>query len=147
MQERRRAHVAHHAALSTIKKSGKERHARVDNATPRVLQFAHIRDEGLERRRRKEAEKRHAEDPWIRHRLRQAAQVGSSGLRPDDDGGGYDEEEDLERLLGPSAEWEAAAEAALHGGGGGGGAHNYYADDTTKIKTRSIRETRDELEP
>ena len=38
-------HVAHKAALSKIKKSGKTRHARVDNATPRVLQYAHIRAE------------------------------------------------------------------------------------------------------
>lgn len=78
LQERRRAHVAHQTALSTIKKAGKARHARVDNATPRTLQFAHIRADGLERRREKEEEARHAEDPWIQHRLRQAAQVGSS---------------------------------------------------------------------
>ena len=35
----------HQAALTTIKKAGKARHARVDNATPRVLQFAHIHTE------------------------------------------------------------------------------------------------------
>eukprot|EP00740_Mantoniella_antarctica_P007869 CAMPEP_0181355412 /NCGR_PEP_ID=MMETSP1106-20121128/3885_1 /TAXON_ID=81844 /ORGANISM="Mantoniella antarctica, Strain SL-175" /LENGTH=469 /DNA_ID=CAMNT_0023468149 /DNA_START=39 /DNA_END=1448 /DNA_ORIENTATION=- len=115
MQERLRAHVAHKAALSKIKKSGKTRHARVDNATPRVLQYAHIRAEGLERRRQTEEEARHVEDPRMQHGLQRAAQVGSSGIRPADYGS-------------PSREHANAAETATRGGaygrigfGGGGG--------------------------
>jgi hypothetical protein len=126
-------HVAHQAALTTIKKAGKARHARVDNATPRALQFAHIRSDGLERRRQKEEEARHVEDPWIQHRLRQAAQVGSSGVRPTDDG------DDLDGLLGPSAEWAAATDAAVRGGaaayaGGGGGVVRGGGGDGKAVK-------------
>lgn len=121
-----RATVAHEAALAQIKKAGKARHARVDNATPRALRTAHTRihAEGLERRRRKEEEARHAEDPWIQRRLRQAARVGSSGVRPGD-----------EPSTSPSAEWRAAADAAAHGGPYQcGGAH----DEVKKVKGRAV---------
>lgn len=132
-------HVAHQTALSAIKKAGKSRHARVDNATPRVLQFAHIRAEGMARRRRKEKEARRAEDPWIERRLRQAAQVGSSGVRPADAGGIEAPVLTPGRRTYHSAAWAAAADAAVRGGAHHAGRGIKHGDGT--VTKREVKKT------
>ena len=65
---------------------------------------------------------------------------GVIGSETEDDADEYEYDDDMERLLGPSAAWEAAAEAAARGGDGGGGGVEaqrrsaiYYAGGKTKL--------------
>ena len=81
LHDRRYQTNAHRAALRSIQVSGKSRHGRVDNATPRAMGFARVRVEGLRRRRARETEARERADPAMARLLERAARVGSSGLR------------------------------------------------------------------